>query len=100
MGQVLNHAGADWEPRPLASLYAAALEADDAHGAEHDLITQHHRITRADLAAVLRLAGLGNAALDGQHGSTGTLHIGCPRCDAVLALGRVRGSVAWTSTDG
>jgi hypothetical protein len=36
MGDVLNHAGAQWEPRLLASLYAAAaLAADDAHGEEH-----------------------------------------------------------------
>jgi hypothetical protein len=31
MGDVLNRAGAQWEPRLLANLYAAsALEADDA----------------------------------------------------------------------
>jgi hypothetical protein len=45
MGDVLNHAEAQWEPRLLANLYAAAaLHADDAHGAEHDLITQHYGI--------------------------------------------------------
>ena len=32
MGDVLNRAGAQWEPRLLANLYAAALHADEAHG--------------------------------------------------------------------
>ena len=33
MGEVLNRAGARWEPRLLASLYAAAaVTADDAYG--------------------------------------------------------------------
>lgn len=98
MGEVLNHAGADWEPRLLANLYAAAaLQADDAHGTDRDLVTQHHHITRADLAAVLRLAAAGATALDGEHGSTGNLHPGCARCDAVFAFGRVRNALNWTS---
>jgi RES domain-containing protein len=96
MGEVLNRAGARWEPRLLANLYAAAaLEADDAHGAEHDLLTQHHKIVRADLAAVL---GLAAEALDGQHAVPGKLHRGCPQCDAVFALGRVRNALDWTAS--
>lgn len=40
MGDVLNRAGAQWEPRLLANLYpAAALQADDGHGEEHDQIS-------------------------------------------------------------
>lgn len=96
MGDVLNQASAQWEPRLLASLYAAAaLEADDAHGSEHDLITQQHGIGRADLAAVLRLAA---DALDGQHAVAGAVHADCPRCDAAFALGRVRNAAQWTAT--
>ena len=57
MGEVLNQAGAQWEPRLLANLYAAsALEADDAHGEEHDLISQHYGLSKVDLIAVLGLA--------------------------------------------
>lgn len=49
MGEVLNQAGAQWEPRLLANLYAAAaLEADDAHGEEHGLISQDYGISRTD----------------------------------------------------
>ena len=96
MADVLNRSSARWEPRLLASLYAAAaLEADDAHGTEHQLITQHHGIQHADLVAVLALAG---EALDGQHAVTGRLHQDCARCSAVLALGRVRNAVEWTAT--
>jgi hypothetical protein len=96
MGDVLNRAGAQWEPRLLANLYAAAaLEADDAHGAEHDLITQHHGITCTDLSAVLQLAG---RALDGRHGAAGDLHGDCPECGAVFALGRVRNALEWTGS--
>lgn len=95
MGDVLNRASAQWEPRLLASLYAAAaLEADDAHGSEHDLITQHG-IGRADLAAVLHLAA---DALDGQHAVAGAVHADCPRCDAAFVLGRVRNAAQWTAT--
>jgi hypothetical protein len=47
MGEVLNHAGADWEPRLLANLYAAAaLAADDAHGDEHGLISSTTESTK------------------------------------------------------
>jgi hypothetical protein len=36
MADVLNRSNAQWEPRLLADLYAAAaLEADDARGIEH-----------------------------------------------------------------
>ena len=95
MGDVLNRASADWEPRLLASLYAAAaLEADDGHGSEHDLITQHYGIKRVDLVAVLTLAG---TALDGRHAVPGELHGDCPHCAAAFALGRVRSSVEWTA---
>jgi hypothetical protein len=98
MGEVLNRAGAQWEPRLLASLYAAAaLEADDAHGRERDLVTQHHGVTRTDLAAVL---GLAAAALDGRHAVPGELHTDCPRCAAALALGRVRNGLEWTAAPG
>ena len=95
MGDVLNQAGAQWEPRLLANLYAAAaLEADDAHGTEHNLITQHYGIDRDDLVAVLDLAA---EAVDGLHAVIGELHPGCLRCGAVLALGRVRNAVEWTA---
>jgi hypothetical protein len=95
MGEVLNQAGAQWEPRLLANLYAAAaLEADDAHGEEHDLISQHYGISKSDLVAVLDLA---SSALDGRHAAPGQIHDNCPSCDAVFALGRIRNSVEWTS---
>jgi hypothetical protein len=95
MGDVLNQAGAQWEPRLLANLYAAAaLEADDAHGTEHNLITQHYGIDRDDLVAVLDLAA---EAVDGRHAVTGELHPDCPRCGAALALGRVHNAVEWTA---
>ena len=88
MGEVLNHASAEWSPQLLAGLYAAAaLEAGNAHAAERDLITQHHGIARGDLEAVLELA---QKALDGQHAVPGKLHQRCSSCDAALALGRVR----------
>lgn len=95
MGEVLNHANADWNPQLLAGLYAAAaLEADDAHAAERGLITQHHGIARGDLTAALDLA---QQALDGQHAAPGKLHPRCPSCEAALALGRVRNAVDWTA---
>ena len=50
MGDVLNRARAQWEPRLLANLYAAAaLRSDGAHGEEHDVITQHYGILKSDL---------------------------------------------------
>jgi hypothetical protein len=98
MGDVLNRAGAQWEPRLLASLYAAAaLEADDAHGEEHDLISQHYGISKSDLIAVIDLA---ESAVDPGHASPGQLHDSCPSCDAAFALGRVRNCVEWTSAPG
>jgi hypothetical protein len=73
MGDVLNRASAQWEPRLLAALYAAAaLEADDAHGAKHDLITQHYAISRADLLA------------------SPALHAADPSTAAASAQGRLR----------
>ena len=96
MGGVLNRASAQWEPRLLAALYAAAaLEADDAHGAKHHLITQHYAISRADLLAVVQLAA---QALGDRHAVPGALHTDCPQCGAALALGRVRNAVEGTST--
>jgi hypothetical protein len=38
---------------------AAAVQADDADGAEHDLVTQHDDVRRDDLAAVVDLAPAG-----------------------------------------
>lgn len=96
MAEVLNQAAAQWEPRLLASLYAAAaLEADDARGDEHELVTQHYDIRRPDLAAVVELAG---GAVDGRHAAPGRLHRDCPRCHQVLALGRVRNALDWTAS--
>jgi hypothetical protein len=95
MAEVLNQAGAQWEPRLLANLYAAsALGADDAHGEEHDLISQHYGISKSDLVAVLDLA---SGALDGRHAAPGQIHDNCPSCDAAFALARIRNSVEWTS---
>ena len=95
MGDILNRASAQWEPRLLAPLYAAAaLEAGDAHGAMHDLITQHYAISRADLLAVVQLAA---QALGDRHAVPGALHTDCPQCGAALALGRVRNAMEWTS---
>ena len=93
MADVLNRAGATWNPRLLANLYAAAaLAADDAHAAERGLLTQHFGIVRADLLAVVDLAA---RAVDGQHASPGRLHNDCAECAAVFALGRVRNAVEW-----
>ena len=94
MGDVLNRAGAQWDPRLLANLYAAALEADDAYGEEHDLISQHYGISKTDLTTVIDLAA---GALDGRHAAPGQLHGNCPSCDAALAVGRVRNCVERTS---
>jgi hypothetical protein len=95
MGEVLNRAAAQWEPRLLANLYAsAALEADDAHGEEHELITQHYGIKRPDLAALIELAATG---VDGRHAVPGKLHQDCPNCAAVFALGRIRNALDWTT---
>jgi hypothetical protein len=95
MGDVLDQAGAQWEPRLLANLYAAAaLEADDAHGEERDLISQHYGISKTDLTTVIDLAA---SALDGRHAVPGQLHGNCPSCDAALAPGRIRNCVEWTS---
>jgi hypothetical protein len=95
MGEVLNRAGAQWEPRLLANLYAAAaLEADDAHGEEHDLISQHYGISKTDLIAVIDLAA---SAVNPGHAVPGQIHDSCPGCDAAFALGRIRNCVEWTS---
>jgi hypothetical protein len=94
-GQVLNQTGAQWGPRLLANLYpSAALEADDDHGEEHDLISQHYGISRADLELVLDLA---SSALDGRHAVPNGIHDNCPHCDAAFALGRILNTVVWTS---
>ena len=98
MGDVLNHAGADWEPRLLANLYAgAALAADDAYGEEHGLISQHYGIGRTDLIAVLDLAA---TAIEPGHAVPNHLHDNCPSCEAALALGRLRNCIEWTSAPG
>jgi hypothetical protein len=98
MGDVLNHAGARWEPRLLANLYAAAaLEADDVHGEEHHLISQHYGISKPDLIAVIDLSA---SAVSPGHAVPGALHDNCSSCDAALALGRVRNCVEWTSAPG
>lgn len=95
MGEVLNQAGAQWEPRLLANLYAsAALAADDAHGEEHEMISQHYGIVKADLVLVLDLA---TSSLDGRHAVPNGIHNNCPSCDAAFALGRLRNTVEWTS---
>ena len=87
MGDVLNRAGAQWEPRLLANLYAAAaLHADDAHGEEYNLITQHYGVLKGDLVIVVDLAA---ASIVGRHGGSGE-HGDCPGCLHSLALGRVR----------
>jgi hypothetical protein len=97
MGDVLNRAGAQWEPRLLANLYAAAaLRADDAHGEEHDLITQHYGILKSDLLVVVNLAA---ASIVGRHGGSGE-HGDCPGCLHSLALGRIRNAIEWTSAAG
>jgi hypothetical protein len=81
MGEVLNHAGAQWEL--LANLYAAAaLAADDAHGEEHGLISQHYGISKTDLILVLDLAA---TAVEPGHAAPGQLHDNCSSCDAILA---------------
>ena len=91
MAEVLNQAIAQWEPRLLANLYAAsAIEADDAHGEEPDLVSQHYGIRKADL-------DLASSALDGRHATPDQIHDNCPSCDAAFALGRIRNSVEWTS---
>jgi hypothetical protein len=78
--------------RSRARLYAsAALAADDKHGREHKLITQHHGITEPDLLDVIALA-----VPPSGHGVTGEVHPGCPDCRRVFALGRVRNAVMWT----
>jgi len=98
MGEVLNHAGAQWEPRLLANLYAAAaVEADDEHGRGHGLITQHYDIKIADLATVIELA---EQTQDGRHAVAGILHADCPQCLAAQALGRVRNALEWTAAPG
>lgn len=95
MGEVLNSAGAQWEPRLLSNLYAsAALEADDAHGEAYDLVSQHYGISKADLVLVLDLAA---SALDGRHAVPNGIHDNCPHCDAAFALGRICNTVEWTS---
>jgi hypothetical protein len=97
MGDVLNRAGAQWEPRLLANLYAAAaLGAADAHGEEHDLITQHYWILKRDLVIVNDLAA---ASIVGRHGGSAE-HGDCPGCLQSLALGRVRSAIEWTSAPG
>jgi hypothetical protein len=88
MGDVLNRASAQWEPRLLAALYAAAaLEADDAHGAMHDLITQHYAISRADLLAVVQLAA--QALGDRREAYRKMLRIRCNRHACTVASGQV-----------
>jgi hypothetical protein len=97
MGDVLNRAGAQWEPRLLANLYAAAaLHADDAHGEEYNLITQHYGVLKGDLVIVVDLAA---ASIVGRHGGSGE-HGDCPGCLHSLALGRVRNAIEWTSAPG
>jgi hypothetical protein len=92
MGNVLNRVGETWNTRVLARLYAsAALAADDRHGREHKLITQHHGIAEPDLLDVIALA-----VPPARHGVTGEVHPGCPDCRRVFALGRVRNAVLWT----
>jgi hypothetical protein len=78
----------------LANLYAAAaLRADDAHGEEHDLITQHYGILKSDLMIVIDLAA---ASVVGRHGGSPE-HGDCPGCLKSLALGRVRNAIEWTA---
>jgi hypothetical protein len=81
MGDVLNRAGAQWEPRLLASLYAAAaLGADDAHGEEHDLITQHYGILKSDLMIVVDLAAASIVGMAAPAGITATVRAASTRC--------------------
>ena len=83
-GDVLKHAGAQWEPRLLANLYAAAaLHPDDAHGEEHDLITQHYGIPKSDLVIAVNHAAV---LIVGRPGGTSE-HGDCPGCLHSLALG-------------
>ena len=98
MADVLNRASAQWGPRLLASIYAAAaLEGDDAHGREHQLVTQHYGIRYDDLLLVLSMRP---TLRDGEHAITGKLHWHCARCDAVLALGLVQNAAEWTAAPG
>jgi hypothetical protein len=60
----------------------ATLEADDAHGAKYDLITQHYAISRTDLLAVVQLVA---QALGDRRSLPGALDTGCPQCGAALA---------------
>ena len=69
-------------------------EADDPHGEEHDLISQHYGISKADLVLVLDLA---SSALDGRHAIPNGIHDNCPACDAAFPLGRIVNTVEWTS---
>jgi hypothetical protein len=79
---------------PNESGNTGPLEADDAHGEEHELITQHYGIKRPDLAALIELAATG---VDGRHAVPGKLHQDCPNCAAVFALGRIRNALDWTT---
>ena len=76
-------------PDILARLYAArALAADDDHGAARGLVVQADELRWAELEQLVRLA---EAQLEpGQHAAVGSWHPGCPDCQAVLAIGRIR----------
>jgi hypothetical protein len=76
-------------PEILAHLYAgSAVRADDDHGRSAGLVIQADELRWSELEELVRLA---EAQLEpGQHAGLGTWHPGCPDCQAVLAVARIR----------
>lgn len=76
-------------PEILAHLYAGtAVRADDDHGRSAGLVVQADELRWSELEELVRLA---EAQLEpGQHAGLGTWHPGCPDCQAVLAVARIR----------
>jgi hypothetical protein len=76
-------------PEILAHLYAGgAVRADDDHGRAAGLVIQADELRWSELDELVRLA---DAQLQpGEHAGLDTWHPGCPDCQAVLAIARIR----------
>lgn len=76
-------------PEILAHLYAGnAVRADDDHGRAAGLVVQADVLRWSELDQLVRLA---ESQVDtDQHAGVGTWHPGCPDCQAVLAIARIR----------
>lgn len=80
----------------IAHLYGLrVVEADDEHGHRQGLVVQHDSVRWDDVRALARLVGPVVAKLD--HPEPGCGVEGCPSCQAMRALARLRS--AWQASE-